>query len=149
VPGGHLPRGFVASVVDALDAGAVLAARKLRVRAGTVVLARQYDRRARVVVDGHRVRAVARDPDSWRHDVQHTAKACTSRRPRGLRLVQVDPDVRIDRAERGRRGVRGRRMGRRGARSSGLGHDRGRRRRCRGFATCRPDVWAFDGTEAV
>jgi hypothetical protein len=42
-------------------------------------------------------------PIRWARTTSSTRRACTSRtRLAGLRLVQVDPDVRIERAERGR-----------------------------------------------
>jgi len=104
---GLRPRGFlVGAVVDSADAGTTLAAGwGFRGRPGTVVLARQYDSvDARVVVDGRPILSLSlRDPDPLgTHDVQYTASMHLAHTPRGLRLVQVDPDVRVERAERGR-----------------------------------------------
>jgi hypothetical protein len=157
---GLRPRGFlVGAVVDSDDAGATLAARwGFRVRAGTVVLARQYDAvDARVVVDGRTVLALSlRDPDPLgTHDIQYTASMHLAHTPRGLRLVQVDPDVHVERAERGRPSL---------ARFDGATWGDARIAPHHPVAAtiavadvtlprlryvCRADVWAFDGTEAV
>jgi len=157
---GLRPRGFLAgAVVDSADAGAALAARwGFRARAGTVALARQYDAvDARVVVDGCTALALSlRDPDPLGpHDVQYTASMHLARTPRGLRLVQVDPDVRIERAERGHPSL---------AAFDGAAWGDARIAPAHPVAgtiavadvtlprlryVCRPDVWAFDGTEAV
>ena len=156
---GLRPRGLlVGAVVDSPDAGAVLAARwGFRCRAGTVVLARHYDAvDARVVVDGGTVLALSlRDPDPLGGHVQYTASMHLAETPRGLRLVQVDPEVRIERAERGRPSL-----------ATFDGDAWGDARIAPGHPVagtiavadvtlprlrylCRPDVWAFDGTEAL
>jgi hypothetical protein len=157
---GLRPRGFlVGAVVDSVDAGAALAARwGFRCCAGTVVLARQYDAvDARVEVDGRIVLAVSlRNPDPLgAHDVQYTASMHLADTPRGLRLVQVDPDVRIERAERGRPSLGTFDGAAWGDARIAPAHP------VSGTITvadvtlprlrylCRPDVWAFDGTEAV
>src|SRR5262249_56639871 len=73
---------------------------------GSVVLRRQYDSvDIRVVTaDGRLAAAVsARDPDPLAaSDVQYIANMNLAETPRGLRLVQVEPHYRIERAERGR-----------------------------------------------
>jgi hypothetical protein len=157
---GLRPRGFlVGAVVDSADAGAALAARwGFRCRAGTVVLARQYDAvDARVEVDGRTVLGLSlRDPDPLgAHDVQYTASMHLADTPRGLRLVQVDPDVRIERAERGRPSL---------GTFDGAAWGDPRIAPTHPVSgtiavadltlprlryVCKPDVWAFDGTETV
>jgi hypothetical protein len=157
---GLRPRGFLlGAVVDSADAAATLATRwGFRCRAGTVVLARHYDAvDARVVVDGRTILALSlRDPDPLgAHDIQYTASMHLAHTPRGLRLVQVDPDVRVERAERGRPSL---------ATFDGAAWGDARIAPAHPVAgtiavadvtlprlryLCRPDVWAFDGTEAV
>jgi len=157
---GLRPRGFlVGAVVDAPEAGATLAARwGFRCRPGTVVLARQYDAvEARVVVDGCTVLDLAlRDPDPLgAHDVQYTASMHLAHTPRGLRLVQVDPDVRIERAERGRPSLAAFDAAAWGDARLAPAHPVSGTIAVADVTlprlryVCRPDMWAFDGTEAV
>ena len=157
---GLRPRGFlVESVIDASDAGRALAARwGYRHRAGAVDVARAYDAVTVRVRLGDRpiLELALRDPEPLGpHDVQYTASMHLAHTARGLRLVQVDPGYDISRAER----ARPRCLGVDGA---GWGDDR----IVAGHPVsasivmadvtlpklryvCRPDVWAFDGTERV
>ena len=157
---GLRPRGFlVESVVDSADAGRALAAGwGFRHRVGQVRLARGYDAvTATVECDGRIVLHVAlRNPDPLgAHDVQYTAGMHLARTPRGMRLVQVDPAFAVQRAERGHPHL--------------LAFDAAAWGDTRIAPThpvsasialadvtlpklrylCRPDVWAFDGTESV
>ena len=157
---GLRPRGFlVESVVDSPEAGRALAAHwGFRHRVGDVGLARGYDAVTGTVrVDGRTAVEVAlRNPDPLgTHDVQYTAGMHLARTPRGVRLVQVDPTFTVARAERGRPHL--------------LAFDAAAWGDARIAPThpvsasialadvtlpklrylCRPDVWAFDGTESV
>jgi Acetoacetate decarboxylase (ADC) len=157
---GLRPRGFlVESFVDDAEAGRALTQGwGFRATPAEVRLARNYDVvRATVVREGRPVLDVAlRDPDPLGpHDVQFTAAMHLAHTPRGLRLVQVDPAVAVARAERGRPEL--------GAFDAVAWGD------ARLLPTepvsasivladvtlpalrylCRPDVWAFDGTERV
>ena len=98
---GMRPRAFLVSAV-ANGAAPPLAERwGFSTRPGRVELTRSYDRiRARVddVLDVEVV-----DPTPLRPgDVQWIANMNPAQTPRGLRLVQVDPDYEVARAERGR-----------------------------------------------
>jgi hypothetical protein len=157
---GLRPRGFlVASVVDSADAGRALASRwGYGSRPGDVGLARQYDAVTGMVrVNGRTILDVAlRDPDPLGpHDIQYTASMHLARTPRGVRLVQVDPTFAVERAERGRPHL--------------VAFDAAAWGDARivpmhpvsasiAFADvtlpklrylCRPDVWAFEGTETL
>jgi len=102
---GLRPRGFVeGSVCD--NEAAVDALRRrwgFPVQGGDVVLRRQYDAAyASASIDGRPVfELTALDPDPLGlHDVSYTTAANLAYTPRGLRLVQVDIDVAVTRAER-------------------------------------------------
>jgi Acetoacetate decarboxylase (ADC) len=157
---GLRPRGFlVASVIDSVDAGRALTARwGYGSRAGDVRLARQYDAVGGTVrLDGRTILDVAlRDPDPLGpHDIQYTASMHLAHTPRGVRLVQVDPTFAVERAERGRPhlvafdaaawgDVRIVPMHPVSASIAVADVTLPRLR-----YLCRPDVWAFDGTETL
>jgi hypothetical protein len=157
---GLRPRGFlVASIIDSMEAGRTLASRwGYGARPGDVRLARQYDVVTGMVrVDGHTILEVGlRDPDPLGpRDIQYTASMHLARTPRGVRLVQVDPTFAVERAERGRPHL--------------LAFDATAWGDARIVPThpvsasiavadmtlpklryvCRPDVWAFGGTETL
>jgi hypothetical protein len=108
---GLRPRGFLrAAVVDQERAAAELTARwgytTLR---GEVDLRRSYDLvGARVRSEGREILDIGlRSPEPLRgQDVYYVANMNLAHTPRGLRLVQVDPDFEIERAERGKPLVR-------------------------------------------
>jgi hypothetical protein len=157
---GVRPRAFLAeSVIDGAEAAAVLAARwGYRSRPGKVDLERRYDAIVgRVTADGRVILEVSLfDPEPLAApDVQYVANMNLARTPMGLRLVQVDPEHRIDRAERGRPrllsfdaeawgDVRMRPVHPISG-SIAVGDVKLPRLRY----VCRPDVLAFTGTEAV
>jgi hypothetical protein len=104
---GLRPRGFLrAGVIDNDAARAALAARwGYSLVRGEPRLARSYDEiRARVTLGGASVLELAlRDPMPLRNaDAYYVANVHLAHTPRGLRLVQVDPDFDVARAERGR-----------------------------------------------
>lgn len=104
---GLRPRGFLrAGVIDNDAARTALAARwGYALALGSPHLARSYDEiRARVQIDGVSVLELAlRDPMPLRNaDAYYVANVHLAHTPRGLRLVQVDPDFDVARAERGR-----------------------------------------------
>jgi hypothetical protein len=151
---------LVGGFADNTGAAATLAGRfGYALQPGTVVLRRQYDAvEARVTTADGRVAAVvtARDPDPLAPaDVQYVANMNLAQTPRGLRLVQVEPDYRIERAERGRPRV--------DAFDGAAWGDARIRPVCPVSASltvgevtlppvrfvCRPDVLAFEGTESV
>ncbi len=108
---GLRPRGFLrAAVIDNAKAAAELATRwGYALREGEVFLERGYDRsRARVVLDGEEILdLLLEDPQPLRpEDAYYVANINLAHTPNGLRLVQVDPDFEIERAERGRAIVR-------------------------------------------
>jgi len=157
---GLRPRAFLTgAVIDDAAAGQALAARwGFRHRVGRVELSRQYDTvTAAVALDGRTILAVAlRDPDPLGpHDVQYTASMHLAHTPRGLRLVQVDPTFAVERAERGRAALTafdGAAWG--DARiapvhpvSASIARADVTLPRLRYL--CRPDLWAFEGTEGV
>jgi hypothetical protein len=157
---GLRPRGFlVDAVIDAPEAGRALAAGwGFRHRVGGVVLRRLYDAvTASVTLDGRTLLDVAlRDPDPLgAHDVQYTAGMHLAHTPRGLRLVQVDPSFVVERAERGRPvlvafdggGWGDARIAPARAVSASIARAEMTLPRLRYL--CRPDVWAFEGTETV
>jgi hypothetical protein len=157
---GLRPRGFlVESIVDSVDAGRALASRwGFRSRIGEVRAARRYDAvSVRVSVDGRTILELElRDPDPLAPgDVQYTASMHLADTPRGLRLVQVDPTYAVARAER----VRPRLLA---CDAAGWGDARIAPTSPVSASSvladvtlpklryvCRPDVWAFDGTERV
>lgn len=157
---GLRPRGFlIESVIDSPEAGRALAHRwGFRHRVGEIRIARQYDAvTATVLVDGGIIAEVAlRDPDPLGpQDVQYTASMHLAHTPRGVRLVQVDPAYVVHRAERGRPALRAFQAAPWGdarlepthpvAASIALADVTLPRLRY----VCRPDVWAFEGTERV
>jgi hypothetical protein len=157
---GLRPRGFLLDgVIDAADAGRALAARwGYRHRVGAVDVARAYD----AVTIGVRLGArpilelsLANPDPLGAHDVQYTASMHLARTPRGVRLVQVDPTYTVARAERGRPRLVACDAAGWGDARLAPGHPVSG---SIAFAdvtlprlryVCRPDVWAFDGTERV
>jgi len=157
---GLRPRGFlIASVIDAVEVGRTLTARwGYGPRLGEVRLARQYDAvTGTVCVDGRTILDVGlRDPDPLGpHDIQYTASMHLARTPRGVRLVQVDPTFAVQRAERGRPHL---------SAFDAVAWGDARILPVHPVAAsiaiaevtlpklrylCRPDVWAFDGTETL
>lgn len=157
---GLRPRGFlVNSVVDSAEAGSALAAGwGWRHRIGQVRVARGYEATAATVrVDGKTILDVAlRDPDPLGpHDVQYTAGMHLAHTPRGLRLVQVDPDFAVERAERCRPHLLAFDAAAWGDARIAPAHPvvgsiaRADVTLPKLRYLCRPDVWAFDGTEKV
>ena len=103
---GLRPRGFLRSaVIDNKDAAAALSARwGYCLREGDVELARGYDRvRATVELGGEAILDVAlEDPAPLGSgDIHYVASMHLTHTPNGLRLLQVDPDYKVERAERG------------------------------------------------
>ena len=157
---GLRPRGFLlASVIDSADAARTLAGRwGYRSRPGEVRLARQYDAVVGTVRMGGRVvlDVVLRDPEPLGpHDVQYTASMHLAHTPRGLRLVQVDPTFAVARAERGHP-----RLVTFDAAAWGDARVLPRHPVAASIVVadvtlprlrylCKPDVWAFDGTETA
>jgi hypothetical protein len=104
---GLRPRGFLrGGLADNEAAAAELAARwGYALRPGRIRLERGYDRvRATVFAAAEPILDVAlRDPMPLRSsDVYYVASMHLAHTPRGLRLVQVDPEFEVERAERGR-----------------------------------------------
>ena len=102
---GLRPRGFVQGCVCDNPSAADALRRRwgFPARAGAVTLRRQYDATsASVSVDDRLVcELVAFDPEPLGpDDVSYSTAANLAHTPRGLRLVQVDIDVRVERAER-------------------------------------------------
>jgi hypothetical protein len=102
---GLRPRGFVQGCVcdNAAAADALRRRWGFPVRAGAVRLRRQYDATyAGVSVEGQLVcELVSFDPEPLGpDDVSYSTAANLAHTPRGLRLVQVDIDVHVERAER-------------------------------------------------
>lgn len=157
---GVRPRGFVAGcVVDNPVAAAALAASwGLPARAGAVVLERAYHAVTLRVETGSATAAelVAVNPDPLSPgDVQYTVTMTLAHTPRGVRLVQLEPEYRVDRVERVRP-----RLGRfEGSAWGEAGLDPVHpvsATIAAGDVTipalryvCRPDVLAFEGTEGV
>jgi hypothetical protein len=157
---GLRPRGFVVGcVVEGEAVAAELASRfGYPCRAGVVRLRRGYDvAQLDVEVDGRPVLALTGvDPDPLDPaDVQYSVTLTLARTPRGLRLVQVEPDLAVQRVERVR------------ARFDifdGAAWGDGRLDPYHPISatiatadlvippprfTCRPDVLAFEGTEPI
>ena len=102
---GLRPRGFVEGCVCDNDAAIDALRRRwgFPVRRGGIILRRQYDATyASVTVGDHQVCEItALDPDPLGpDDVSYSTAATLAHTPRGLRLVQVDVDVTVQRAER-------------------------------------------------
>jgi hypothetical protein len=161
---GLRPRGFLrGGVIDSEPARAALAARwGYALAFGQPLLARSYDEiRARVAVGGAAapvpvLELALRDPMPLRNaDAYYVANVHLAHTPRGLRLVQVDPDFDVARAERGRPF-----LDRFDAEAWGCAGARPSAPVSGSFSiadvtlpalryVCRPDVLAFLGTERV
>jgi hypothetical protein len=157
---GVRPRGYlVGGVIDGEPAGRTLASRfGYSLREGVVQLRRFYDSvEARVSIGERSVlHLAARDPAPLAPtDVQFNVGLHLAHTPKGLRLVQVEPEYHVERAERGKPVVMeldAQAWGNRGLRptfpvSASV---------CVGTMTippirfvCRPDVLAFEGTERI
>ncbi|HET6963521.1 MAG TPA: acetoacetate decarboxylase family protein [Acidimicrobiales bacterium] len=153
---GVRPRGFVAGcLVDGDEAAAELSSRwGFPARRGAVRLERFYD--STVLDAGGALKLTGIDPDPLgTGDVQYTVTATLAHTPRGLRLVQVEPEYELRRVERidprldhfddqawGGRGLSPRHPV---AASIGVGTLSIPRLR---FVS-KPDVTAFEGTETV
>jgi len=157
---GLRPRGFLRSgVIDNPEAGAELGARwGYRLGPGEIRLGRGYDRiEASVSLRGGPILDVAlQDPVPLRPEDAYTVSNMhLAHTPRGLRLLQVDPQFEVARAERGRPLIR--RFDASAWRSRGV---------LPSFPVsalftiarmtlpslryaCRPEVLAFEGTERV
>lgn len=157
---GLRPRGFlVACVVDAPEAARALTERwGYRCTVGEVTLARHYDAvRGTVRAGGRTILDVAlRDPDPLGpHDIQYTASMHLAHTPRGLRLVQVDPAFTVERAERGRPELAAFDAAAWGDARIAPVHPVSASIAIAEMTLpklrylCRPDVWAFEGTEKV
>ncbi len=104
---GLRPRGFLRmGVIDNGEAAIELAARwAYRLQEGEIVLDRSYDRiSASVAVKGQRILEPGlRDPTPLRaSDAYYVANMNLAQTSKGLRLIQVDPDFEVQRAERGK-----------------------------------------------
>jgi hypothetical protein len=157
---GLRPRGFLrGGFADGEGAAAELAARwGYALQPGVVQLKRAYDEiRATVSLDGQQILDLAlRDPMPLRNtDVYYAANMNLAHTPKGLRLVQVDPDFEVERAERGRPALH--RFEAAAWRSEGV---RPSHPVSASFTiatltlpalryVCRPDVLAFSGAERV
>jgi hypothetical protein len=102
---GVRPRGFVAGcIVDDADAASALAAGwGFPAVTGTVELQRGYDRTELTATRGGAPAAhvVGTDPDPLgAGDAQFTVTTTLAMTPRGLRLVQVEPEYELHRVER-------------------------------------------------
>jgi hypothetical protein len=98
---GVRPRGFVsACLTDTEEAASELSSRwGYPARVGAVSLRRFYD--STVVDAGPALHLTGLDPDPLgTGDVQYTVTTTLARTPRGLRLVQVEPDYELRRVER-------------------------------------------------
>jgi hypothetical protein len=157
---GVRPRGYlVAAVADHVDAAAALASGwGFRCHLGTVSLRRYYDEvRAEVAVSGRDVLVVRmRDPEPLSAaDVQYVANMNLARTPRGLRLIQVDPTWNVERAERGEPVLEEIDGGAWGCAELDPAYPISASLTAGSMTLpqlrylCRPEVWAFDGTERV
>jgi hypothetical protein len=102
---GLRPRGFVQSCVtdSVAAAGALRSNWGFPAVVGDLFIDRGYDRvRAEVATGGRTVLAITcRDPDPLGNtDIAFTATVALAQTPRGLRLVQIDCDYAVHRAER-------------------------------------------------
>ena len=157
---GVRPRGFlVSAVVDNAAAAAALSSRwGFRVVPGEVRLRRFYDEvRGEVTIEGDEALSLGlRDPEPLSvADVQYVANMNLAKTPKGLRLIQVDPAFAVERAERGEPSVTafdGELWGLDDldpAYPISASLTSGAMTLPRLRFVCRPDVWAFDGTERV
>lgn len=157
---GLRPRGFLrAAFVDNAKAGTELASRwGYALAPGEVRLDRAYDRvEATVSLNGVSILEVRlEDPTPLRSpDAFIVANVHLAHTPVGLRLVQVDPEFAVERAERGRPSIR--RFEPAAWRGEGIRpSDPVSALFTIGQVTlpalryvCRPDVLAFEGTERV
>lgn len=150
---------LISAVVDNPDAAEALSNRwGFTIEEGGIDLHRSYDStRATVVANGRTILDLTvADPDPLSPaDVQYVANVNLAQTPRGLRLVQVEPRYQIHRVERGRPRVvafDGPAWGNARVQpvypvSASLAVADITISRVR--FVCRPDVLAFDGTEAV
>ena len=105
---GMRPRGFlVSAVVDSPAAATALAdGWGFACRPGSVTIDRAYDRALVRVTDEDGARLLEADvvdPVTLRpNDIQWIASMHLAHTPRGLRLIQVDPEIEVHRAERAR-----------------------------------------------
>jgi hypothetical protein len=102
---GVRPRGYVTgAVIDNPRVAELLSSRfGLPVGAGTVSLVRRYDRSEVIVMcEGKTVlHLIGSDPDPLSPaDVQFSVTTTLAQTPRGLRLVQVEPEYNLRRVER-------------------------------------------------
>lgn len=102
---GVRPRGYVAgAVIDNADAAEALSARfGLPAALGTVRLLRRYDAAELTVTRGGVIaaRLTGLDPDPLNPgDVQFSVSTTLATTPRGLRLIQVEPEYELRRVER-------------------------------------------------
>jgi Acetoacetate decarboxylase (ADC) len=157
---GVRPRGFVvAGFADSLPAARALASRfGYPLRPAELRLRRFYDEAAASVrLDGRTILELsARDAVPLSPgDVQYTAAMHLAETPKGLRLLQVEPEYRLDRAERGKPRVIG-------FDAAAWGGDHMRPTFAVSAAivvgtvtvppiryVCRPDVLSLEGTERV
>ena len=157
---GLRPRGFLRSgVIDNPRAAAELAARwGYRLCAGEIRLARGYDRiDAHVWLGGEAILDVALlDPMPLRPEDAYTVSSMhLAHTPLGLRLLQVEPQFEVERAERGQPQIR--RFAAGAWRSQGVQPSHpvsalftlARITIPRLRYACRPEVLAFQGTERV
>jgi hypothetical protein len=157
---GVRPRGYlIGAVVDNAAAAAALSSRwGFRVVPGEVRLRRFYDQvQAEVSIAGEEVLGLGlRDPQPLSvADVQYVANMNLAQTPNGLRLLQVDPEFTLARAERGEPSVtafEGEAWGVPDldpAYAISGSFTSGTMTLPRLRYVCRTDVWAFDGTEKV
>jgi hypothetical protein len=157
---GLRPRGFLrAGVIDNPAAAAELGTRwGYRLAPGEIRLGRGYDRiEASVSLGGASILEVAlEDPMPLRPEDAYTVSNMhLAHTPRGLRLLQVDPEFEVERAERGRPLIR--RFEACAWRSQGVQPSSpvsalftlARMTIPRIRYACRPEVLAFEGTERV
>jgi hypothetical protein len=150
---------LVAAVVDnAAAAHALRCDWGFTVHGGGVSLRRYYDTtHARVVVDGGAgLELTIADPEPLAaSDIQYVPNMNLARAPNGLRLLQVEPRYQIARAERGRPLVRIFDGARWGVPELRPVHPVSASLVAADITVppvrflCRPDVWAFEGTEKV
>ena len=157
---GLRPRSFLrGGVIDNEVARAQLAARwGYALRSGEVRLSRGYDEIRTCVSLGGRsiLDAALRDPTPLRNsDAYYVANVNLAHTPRGLRLVQVDPEFEVLRAERGRPSLPGfdaaawRCAGVRPSHPVSASFTLATLTLPALRYVCRPDVLAFVGTERV
>lgn len=156
---GARPRGFVAgAVIDAPAAASGLAGWGFGATAGDVVLDRGYHgTELHVDVDGEEAIAItAVDPDPLAvGDVQYLVTMSLAETPRGLRLVQSEPEHDLRRVERLRPRLDAFEPDLFGAPLLEPSHPVGATVAVGDITlpplrfVCRPDVLAFEGTESV